>query len=274
MTPLPTGPSEQDVDSPTTRITAAARVSNGVRKIIVLIAALVAVAATARLGVWQLQRAAQKESLQRSLDVRSALPALAAAALADTAAAAADQYDRRVVLRGRWLPSATVFLDNRQMNARQGFFVVTPLQLAGSNTAVLVQRGWVVRDNNDRAKVPLLVDAPGEITISGHIAPPPGRVYAFAGPDVGVIRQNLELEAFAREFSLSLKPLSVVQETEALSYGSAINDGMQRQWARPDAGIQRHYGYAFQWFALCALMTGLYVWFQLIRPRLGAQRRH
>jgi surfeit locus 1 family protein len=35
----------------------------------------------------------------------------------------------------------------------------------------------------------------------------------------------------------------------------------------PDAGLQKNYGYAFQWFALCALILGLYVWFQLIQPR-------
>jgi len=41
-----------------------------------------------------------------------------------------------------------------------------------------------------------------------------------------------------------------------------------REWPRPAVDVQKHYGYAFQWFALCALMAGLYVWFQLVRPRL------
>jgi surfeit locus 1 family protein len=31
--------------------------------------------------------------------------------------------------------------------------------------------------------------------------------------------------------------------------------------------VQKHYGYAFQWFALSALIIGLYAWFQLPRPR-------
>ena len=34
--------------------------------------------------------------------------------------------------------------------------------------------------------------------------------------------------------------------------------------------MQKHYGYAFQWFALAALIAVLYVWFRLVRPR---QRR-
>ena len=233
-----------------------------------LIATVIGVAATARLGVWQLDRAAQKEALQRSLDTRALLPDLDSAMLADTVEALAGQQDRRTVVRGQWVSAATVFLDNRQMAGRTGFFVVTPLRLADSPTAVLVQRGWVPRDTLDRTKLPRLPAESGVVTVRGHIAPPPGRLYDFAGAASGVIRQNLDLVAYAHEFSLSLRPLSIVQEADG-----ALPDGLLRQWTRPDVGIQKHYGYAFQWFALCALMTGLYVWFQLIRPRLRSQRR-
>ena len=54
-----------------------------------------------------------------------------------------------VVLDGRWLAAHTVYLDNRQMNGRPGFFVVTPLRL-DDGRAVLVQRGWLPRDCSDR----------------------------------------------------------------------------------------------------------------------------
>ncbi|MDO9315119.1 MAG: SURF1 family protein [Burkholderiaceae bacterium] len=232
-----------------------------------LIATVVGVASTARLGIWQLDRAAQKVALQRSLDTRALLPVIDASMLADTTDAAADQQYRLTVVRGHWVPAATVFLDNRQMDGHPGFFVVTPLRLADSPRSVLVQRGWAPRDALDRTKVPMLPNEPGEVTVRGHIAPPPGRLYEFAGAASGAIRQNLELDAFAREFSLSLKPLSVVQDADG-----APQDGLSRQWTRPDIGIQKHYGYAFQWFALCALMTGLYVWFQLIHPRLRSKR--
>ncbi|OYT98189.1 MAG: transmembrane cytochrome oxidase [Burkholderiales bacterium PBB1] len=237
------------------------------RALIVLFAAVVGAAGTARLGVWQLDRAAQKEALQQALDSRVQLPPVPAAMLADTPAAAVEQHYRRIAVRGHWISTATVFLDNRQMDARQGFFVVTPLRLSEAPGVVLVQRGWAPRDLLDRTKVPRLADDPGEVTVIGHIAPPPGRLYDFAGAASGAIRQNLELADFAQELSLPLKPLSIVQDAEG-----APQDGLLRQWPRPDLGIQRHYGYAFQWFALCALMTGLYVWFQLVRPRLGSRR--
>lgn len=238
------------------------------RAVIVLVATIAGVAGTARLGVWQLDRAAQKASLQHALDTRALLPPIEASALADTAEAAVAQFHRKIVVSGHWVPSATVFLDNRQMGGRPGFFVVTPLWLTDSGGAVLIQRGWVPRDAMDRSKLPALPDEPAEITVKGRIAPPPGRLYEFAGAASGVIRQNLDLDTYAQEFSLSLRPLSIVQDAEG-----APTDGLSREWTRPDVGIDRHYGYAFQWFALCALMTGLYVWFQLIHPRLRSQRR-
>jgi len=232
------------------------------RKLIILLATLLGVAGTARLGVWQLDRAAHKEALQLSLDSRSHMPPIEASALADTPASATEQQDRAVVVRGSWVESATVFLDNRQMNGHPGFFVVTPLRLEGSSGTVLVQRGWAARDAMDRTRVPDIRSETGVVTVKGHIAPPPLRLFDFGGAASGAIRQNLDTVAYANEFKLVLKPLSVIQDADG-----APDDGLLRLWTRPDAGIQKHYGYAFQWFALCALMSGLYVWFQIVSPR-------
>jgi surfeit locus 1 family protein len=231
---------------------------------IVLAAALVTALVTARLGVWQLSRAAQKEALQASIDERRGLPALTTETLALDTAAAAGQHHRAVVVQGRWVPGHTVFLDNRQMNGRPGFFVVTPLWLA-DGSAVIVQRGWQPRDAADRTRVVMPPTPAGEVRISGRIAPPPARLYEFDGASQGPIRQNLDTATHAVETGLALRPLSVVQEDASAAEAGA--DGLLRQWSRPAADVHKHYGYAFQWFALSALVIGLYVWFQLIRPR-------
>jgi surfeit locus 1 family protein len=233
------------------------------RAAIVLVATLVFMALTARLGIWQMSRAAQKEALQQAFDQRSHLSPLETVTLPREEASAAQQHYRPVQLRGSWQPQATVFLDNRQMNGRPGFFVVTPLKLEGGD-AVLVQRGWVPRDAAERTKLPPIPTPAGTVEVVGQIVPPPGRLFDFAGPPAtGPIRQNLELADFSRETGLPLRPLSVLQaDTPDVS-----GDGLLRQWPKPAVDIQKHYGYAFQWFALCALLAGLYVWFQLIRPR-------
>jgi surfeit locus 1 family protein len=227
---------------------------------IVLAAAVVAAALTARLGVWQLDRAQQKIALQQAIDARSAQPPLAAEALARSVDEAAAQHHRRIRLVGQWRDAHSVWLDNRQMQGRPGFYLVTPLQLA-DGTAVLVQRGWAPRDALDRTRLPAVPTPAGDVEVDGRIAPPPARLYDFGAVESGRIRQNLDSDAFARETGLVLRPLSVLQ------LGDGVDDGLQRRWPQVAVDVHKHYGYAFQWFALCALITGLYVWFRIVQPR-------
>ena len=167
----------------------------------------------------------------------------------------------------RQVDGRTVFLDNRPMAGRPGFYVVTPLLIGESGDAVLVQRGWVPRDANDRTRVPAVPAAEGVVEVEGRIAPPPSRLYELGAEGQGPIRQNLDLDSFAQETGLRLRPLSLLQADSAGTTG----DGLLRQWPAPAVDVHKHYGYAFQWFALAALITGLYVWFQLVRPRLRRQ---
>jgi len=233
------------------------------RRWIVLAAAVASVLLTARLGVWQLDRAAQKEAMGAAIAARAHAGEVDTAGLARDEATAVLQHWKPVQLQGRWLAERTVFLDNRQMGGRPGFFVVTPLLLAPGD-AVLVQRGWVPRDAEQRTRLPAVPTPGGTVQVSGRIAPPPSRLFAFAPDAPGTIRQNLDLDAFSKEIGIPLRPLSVQQ-------GPGPQDGLQRDWPQPAVDVSKHYGYAFQWFALATLIAGLYVWFQLLRPRLARQ---
>ena len=229
------------------------------RAIIVLLAAVAGALATARLGLWQLDRAAQKTALHEALLARDALPPLDLAALARTPEAAQPQLQRRVRLEGRWLDAHSIYLDNRQMNGRPGFFLVTPL-LIGPGDAVLVQRGWLPRNAREREQLAAVDTPQGVVQVEGRIVPGLARLYEFDSAASGVIRQNLDIAAYAQETGLALRPLIVLQL-------SGAGDGLQRQWTPAVADVSKNQGYAAQWFALSALITGLYVWFQLIRRR-------
>lgn len=226
----------------------------------IMVAALVGIVVTALLGRWQLARAAQKEAIEAAIEQRQALPVLDGTSLAS--ADEATLMHRRVSLRGRWVAQKTVYLDNRQMFGRPGFFVLTPLQLS-PDRAVLVQRGWIARNFEDRSRLEPVSTPDGPVEITARIAAAPSRLYDFAAPEQGnsPIRQNLDLAVFRRETGLPLASLTAVQT-------GAASEGLQRQWPAVTTGVERHYGYAFQWFGLCALIVFLYAWFQFIRrPR-------
>jgi surfeit locus 1 family protein len=219
------------------------------------VVAVAGVLVTCALGQWQLSRAAQKEALQAAIEAQSQRePLLNAALLA--LPNALDSIHRAVKLRGQWLGDKTVYLDNRQMNAKPGFYVLTPLALDGTHATVLVQRGWVARNFVDRSQLLAITTPAGSIEIQGRIAPPPSKLYELGGPDAGVIRQNLDMLKFAQESGLSLPEFSVVQTDVA-------SEGLLRDWPVAATSAQKNYGYAFQWFALSALIFVLYVWFQI-----------
>ena len=172
------------------------------RAVLPLLATLAGIALAARLGVWQLDRADQKIALQTSLEARSREPALDGPSLARSPLAAEAQHHRRVSLRGRWLAERTVFLDNRQMNGKVGFFVVTPLALTPGSGVVLVQRGWAARHFTSRTELPALTTPEGIVAVDGIVAPAPSRLFEFADAASGPIRQNLDIASFARDAGL------------------------------------------------------------------------
>jgi surfeit locus 1 family protein len=226
---------------------------------IVTLATVLTMAITASLGRWQLQRADEKLTLQAEMDTRAALPVWTESDLLRSQEPRAA-WHRPVHLRGEWVPQASVFLDNRQMEGRPGFFLLTPLRLAGSDRAVLVQRGWAPRNFIDRSRTPDVPTPVGEVTLEGRLAPPPAKLYELGESAPGPIRQNISVSAMASEFRLDLLDGAVLQTSDA-------GDGLSRQWPRVETGVDKHYGYAFQWFALCILAAVLYLWFQFISPR-------
>lgn len=252
---------------------------------IVTLAALALVALTLSLGRWQLARAAHKEALAARIEAQQQRPALDLAglqAIARIEGGIDHEMHRPVRLRGLWLPAHTVYLDNRQMHGRPGFFVLTPFALEGAPQTLMVQRGWVPRDFMERTRLPPVQTPAGLVEIEARIAPPPARLLglgregpdgpmpapardaagnAVAAPGPSRIRQNLNLDTFRAETGLPLRTDFSLQQTGAAS------EGLDRQWPAPTLGIDRHYGYAFQWFALAVLLILLYVWFQFIAPR-------
>jgi len=223
---------------------------------ITLATALVVTAGLA-LGLWQLDRADQKLRLAASIARQGEQAPLGNEALRGDPP---SLWHRHALVRGEWVAGATVFLDNRQMNGRPGFFVLTPLRLLGSGDVLLVQRGWVVRNFVDRTQVPAVPTPAGTVTLSVRLAPPPPKLYELGAGEPGPIRQNTDLDAYAREFQLPLLPVTAVQLGDTA-------DGLSRNWPQPATDVHKHHGYAFQWFGLSTLFTLLYVWFQIIAPR-------
>ncbi|MFT4174719.1 MAG: SURF1 family protein [Rhodocyclaceae bacterium] len=215
------------------------------RQLIAVVAGVLVCLLCARLGLWQTHRAAFKASLQQAFD----------AAGAPAAVTEAGQIGpwRRVQLQGRWLDAHSVFLDNRVRDHQAGFEVLTPLQLANGGGVVIVDRGWVA-GTGDRARLPAVPAAPGGRTVTGLAQEPAHGFSLGESAHEPRVWQRVDLDRFARQLGQPVAPVLVRQEGGA-------DDGLVRDWPRPDFGIDTHRGYALQWFSFAALAALLTAWF-------------
>jgi cytochrome oxidase assembly protein ShyY1 len=242
------------------------------------VVAVLAFFAAISLGNWQVRRAQAKLALAAQWDAA----AQAAPRSLDAAALARGDVvpPARVRVHGRFRYPFTVWLDNRALGGRAGFRVVTPLEIgngnAGRGIAILVDRGWAPRDAIDRTRLPPIAEPSGEIDIEGLALSELPRRFALGEAPSGplpAIWQNLDLAAFRRASGLLIADF-VIEETGEQNGVHAVGQpasGLDRASTRPDYGADMHRGYAFQWYALAAVIAALTMWFS-IRPRLRARR--
>jgi len=209
-------------------------------------------------GFWQLDRAAQKSSLQDRLVTASADEALREPVTDDQADA--NRF-RRFELQGRYLPERQVLLDNMTDGGSNGYQVVTPFQTG--DTYVLVNRGWIAA-SHDRQVLPDIAVGAGERTIVARLnfLPAPGLKLEQQDVSDTWPRRLLFPDREQLEKTLGLK-LPDYQ----LQLDPTQPDGFLREWQMTDFGPEKHLGYAFQWFSFAALacifyLILMYQWFR------------
>lgn len=212
------------------------------------------------LGFWQLDRADQKRILQAEYDDRlKQAPIKVGAALKP----ASELQYRRVSLSGYYDHDHTVLLDNRVHQSVPGYYVITPLILIRSDTRVLVNRGWVPLGPS-RATLPMVVPATTLQVITGVATVPHAKVFRLA-PAAKIksgwqrVWQHMDMKRFAQAVNYPVQPIVVLLDS------SSQAEGFVRQWKRLDTRITMHQGYAFQWFAMAFVLTGIYAFYTLRR---------
>lgn len=213
------------------------------------VAAALVIAIMIQLGNWQLSRAQDKESRQEQLDRLSHEPAVVLPAVP---VRLEDFEYRQVEVSGEYVPAHTIYLDNKIHKGMPGYHVVTPLRIGESSIHVLVNRGWV-GGNPDRSKLPQVPTPGGLVTISGVATKAEQRTLELSEELVsGQVWGNLDLERYRGATGLTMQPVMILQKDD-------VNDGLVRQWVRPDSGATRNLGYAFQWFAMALGVLIIYL---------------
>jgi surfeit locus 1 family protein len=216
------------------------------------------------LGFWQLERADEKRALQAEYDRRATqTPVQLGSAIRP---AEALQFFR-IEASGFYENDYQVLLDNRVHQGAPGYHAVTALRIAGGDTRVLVNRGWIPL-GADRAHPPSTTPPRGRVTVSGvGVVPRVG--FSLGEPDsltrdAPTVWQQLDLARYASGSGFLLQPIVILLDPDSSA------GGYVRDWSRLDTGIAVHQGYAFQWFMLAATVVVLYLVWAL---RASARRK-
>ena len=238
------------------------------KRIVATLSALLVIAIGCAAGVWQLSRAEGKIALAANLLARQQMPILNANAGPLTLENASE---RRMIARGQYIPQAAIWLDNRPRpippagsnNAQSGFYLLMPLRLEGRDEVLWINRGWAPRNSQNRESLPPVKTPSNVVNIEGIVFAHPGKVYSLGENkppiDTGKPRseQNFDLVGEGRLHGWVQSPF-ILREVD-----TGMDDGLLREWAPLTTGVDRHYAYAFQWFALAFagflfwLLTGL-----------------
>ena len=215
---------------------------------------------TVSLGNWQRERADSKRALQARYDDALHQPAVhAGSTLLEREAV----LYRKLEVEGVFDGAHTILIDNRVLNGAAGYHVLTPLRIAGSPFAILVNRGWVAVGRS-REELPVPPTPAGRVRLEGMAVDPRTRFFELgdAAPQ-GRVWQNLDFGRYAQTSALWLQPVVLQQSSDTA-------DGLQRDWPRPDTGVDTHVSYAFQWYSLATTLAVLWLAMNVRRDRSGA----
>ena len=222
------------------------------------IVAALGVAAAISLGNWQTRRGDAKVTLQAQADAAERAAPIDLTSRSSIESVAAS-LPRKVRVTGAFDATGTVLLDNRIVNGIAGYQVITPLVIADGLPEILIERGWKPRSAGASVAETLAPPPSGRVTIEGLAVPRPSTVLELGGATkvaVPGIWQNVDYDAYEKVAKRSVARFVVRQATSA---GEA--DNLRREWPHPASGVDKHRGYAFQWYALAVLICALAAYF-------------
>lgn len=207
-----------------------------------------------RLGIWQLDRLAQRRAFNAHVLGMRALPPLDLNATTPSDLTAMEY--RAVQVRGTYDFEHQVALRNQYYDNQYGYHLLTPLRL-DDGRAILIDRGWIPAEGNASPDAWRAYDEPGEVALEGIIR------LGRAKPDLGGVPDPtlapgqtrldfwnaVNLERIAGQIPYPLLPVYIQPNMNPADDQPPIP-------YQPEIEISEgpHLGYAFQWFTFAAIL--------------------
>ena len=203
------------------------------------------------LGVWQIERGQSKAGILNEFnDNLKKTPS--------NLDVSSKKWDR-VFVKGTWVNSKQILIDNIINRGIAGYKVITPLNIEGSDKTILVDRGWI-KQNKYREVLPDIGIEEKSETVSGILELPElGLVLSndLVTSEWPKISQSKNFEILAEQFDMNLFPMILLADPinqKSLEYIKITPTNMTPT---------KHYGYSAQWFLMFLVLCGMYIWYGL-----------
>jgi surfeit locus 1 family protein len=216
-----------------------------------------------RLGLWQLSRAQEKESMLQALELAGAETPLTSIGEGQRAE---DVVYRQIKLEGHYDYDRQFLLDNRIHQRQAGYEVITPFFPVDSDDFILVNRGWVGH-NGDRRALPSIPTATDSQSMLSGVVTIPSKGFAMgAALSEAGDTQNWPLVLQYIDYATIADKVDKIPLLQAVVVADQGRNGdLVFNWQPVSNSPMKHYGYAFQWFAMLTAVLALFVYFNFVR---------
>jgi surfeit locus 1 family protein len=211
-----------------------------------VVVGLVVAATCIRLGIWQLDRRSQRQARNAVASARLAVPVRD---LSDVAWDSSLAF-RRIRVSGTPDYARELILAPRSRDGSPGVHIITPIRVAGSDSAVLVDRGWVYSPDARTVNLSLVREI--DTTFVGYIQeiPEPDEAYPPSGDTLTRTSRRLDRGVATAALPYPIFPFLVVATADSARTPGGIP--LMRSPEPPlDGGP--HMSYALQWFAFATV---------------------
>jgi surfeit locus 1 family protein len=233
------------------------------RWILTTLLAAAAVAGMVRLGIWQLDRLDQRRQFNSRVKAQmEASPLNLPGQLPQNTSSLYDMEYRQVTASGEYDFQNEILLRNQVWEGQPGYHLITPLRLAGSQVAILVDRGFVsLEEGKPEARVKYVQTGP--VRVSGiFLRPRVPRYFGVPDPTLAPGETRLDawhairLDRIQEQVGYPLLPVYLLAAPDPARQGPPYASLEQ-----PDLSEGPHMGYALQWFSFATILAIGYPFF-------------
>lgn len=199
------------------------------------------------LGFWQLDRANEKRAIEAS--IQKANTGIVELITDENRLLEKEYYQVR--LKGQYQSNKQFIYDNQIVDQVSGYYVLTPFKLEGQLSTIIINRGFIPW-NGDREKLADVSIKKTKSEIKVQISKPIKRI-------------ELKSSEIGNNFPVLIQAVDLVKMSElaGIDFSSMVglldasmDDGFVRKWEPYTGSIEKHIGYAVQWF-LMAIVLGI-----------------